>query len=156
MRNSGQAKKPLAEVHFPLDDRDSGVTGEDIWCEQVGSDLYRLLSVPKAVRGVCMRDIVKAKEVEGRLTFLSVAIHAGHSTYAYIALDAARFDEFWKPLAELGIEGSNSNEVVAVDIPSRADIFDVRRAFIRGQEAGVWDCEEMTCGHILPALARAS
>lgn len=153
MRNSGQAKKPRHEVHFPVD---GSSTGEDLWCEQVGSALYRICSVPKAARGVCMRDIVKVKDVDGRLVFVSVAIHAGHSTYAYIALDQSRFDEFWKPLAELGVEGSNSNEVVAVDIPSRADIFDVRRAFLRGQDAGVWDCEEMTCGHLLPAMARAS
>ncbi len=148
-------KSPLVKVHFPLDPEEHGIAGETMWCEPVGIGLYKLWSVPYTVRGVSLHDIVKAKEVDDVLTFVSVAIRAGHSTYAYVKLDSVRFDEFWQPLAKLGVESSNADGVVAIDIPSRADIFDVRRAFRRGQEAGVWDCEEMTCGHLI-ALARAS
>ncbi|MEZ0312766.1 MAG: DUF4265 domain-containing protein [Myxococcota bacterium] len=155
MSNRRQPKNPVVKVHFPLDPEEDGICGENMWCEPAGNGLYKLWSVPYTVRGVSLHDIIRAKEIDGRLTFVSVAIRAGHSTYAYVKLDDTRFDEFWLPLAELGIESSKSEGVIAIDIPSRADIFDVRRAFRRGQEAGVWDCEEMTCGHLM-ALALAS
>jgi hypothetical protein len=155
VRNSGQSKKPAVKVHFPLDDEATTVRGENMWSEPVGRDLYKLCNVPYAVRGISLHDVFRAKEIDDRLTFVSVVLRAGHSTYAYLTLDPARFDEFWQPLAKLGVQGSKSDSVVSIDIPPRAAIFDVRRAFLHGQKEGVWDCEEMTCGH-LEALARAS
>jgi hypothetical protein len=127
-----------------------GSAAETVWVEPVGDNHYRLENSPFYAFGISYQDVVSAKSEGGLLVFDSVVSRGGHSTYRVIRQDSAAFEEFWLPLQELGCtyeEGPNN--LIAVDVPPSADIYQAYALLSRGEEAGAWTFQEGHCGHAL-------
>jgi hypothetical protein len=112
---------------------------------------FRLRNVPFYAFGVSVEDVVFAKPSEGIFEFESVSIRGGHSTYRIIAKETARPDALrqkWQQLERLGCTyEQGAGRLMAVDVPPRAEIYEVYSVLEEGEREGIWDFEEGHCGH---------
>jgi hypothetical protein len=137
----------LVRVVFELEPNAwHGSATERLWAEPVVVGRYRLRNTPFFVFGVSAEDIVFAKERQGRLLFAGVSLRGGHSSYRIAVSDQHLFDRSWKHLQALGCS-YEEGQVLAVDVPPRADIHEVYELLEAGERAGAWDFEEGHCGH---------
>jgi hypothetical protein len=127
--------------------RPSAPERERLWAEPVG-DAFRISNSPFFAFNVSLGDVVHAKAVEGDLMFDKVASRGGHSTYRVHVKDPSRWDEFWRPIERHGCSFERG-PVLAIDVPTAADIYDVYKLLERGKMCDVWDLEEAHCGHRL-------
>lgn len=150
--------RPLVKVVVQLEPDENSwhsYGAESMWAEDLGQGRYRLRNVPFAAYGLSNEDVVRAEPDEDRLQITGVAIRGGHSTYRVILqsgtdLKSSEFKHHWEPLQRLGCSYESSEDrILAIDVPPRADIYEVFRLLEQGEEAEVWDFEEAHCGHPL-------
>jgi hypothetical protein len=131
-----------------------GYGTETVWAEKLGGNRYRLRNTPFYAFGVSAEDVVFAEPGdEGKPVFVGVSLRGGHSTYRIIRSeqsDSETFASSWEPLAKLGCSYEEGpGRLLAVDVPSKADIYRVYALLEHGENAGSWHFEEGHCGHAL-------
>lgn len=139
------------KVRFPLKPEESKLSAyELLWATNIGRGQFRLENSPVFKFGVSYQDVVLATPIDGQLEFVEVAIRGGHSTYRIIT-SVGREDDASNQLTALIREGctyeSGPGRFVTIDVPPKANIFDVYKVLQAGQELGAWDFEEGHCGH---------
>lgn len=152
-------KKPtgLVKIVFNLGENAwHGFATERVWAEPVADGRYRLRNSPFYASGVSFEDIVFAKPSKnGDLYFTEVSIRSGHSTYRLFAkhdVNSGEFNKYWQPLQALGCSFEQATKhYLSVDIPPKADIYQVYGLLQAGESAGAWEFEEGHCGHPLRA-----
>ena len=131
-----------------------GYGTETLWAEEFAGLRYRLRNTPFYAFGVSAEDVVFAVAGdEGKPVFASVSLRGGHSTYRTMRseqCDSVVFSSSWDPLATLGCSYEEGpGLLLAVDVPSKADIYRVYELLERGEAAGSWHFEEGHCAHAL-------
>lgn len=132
-----------------------GCATERVWAEKVGRDRYRVLNIPIFADGSSFLDVVVARpNADGALVLSAVSLRGGHSTYRVfpkVPLERDEFRNSWAALERLGCryEEGLRGKLLAVDVPSAADIYEVYGLLQKGEDAGVWEFEEGHCGHSL-------
>ena len=139
----------LVRVLFHLEAGQESAT-ERLWAESIGGGRYRLRNSPFFAFGVSAGDVVFAKDIEGETTFAGVSIYGGHSTYRLKVVPGgdAEFRLYWTALQQAGCS-YEQGQVLAVDVPTGADIYEIYAQLEAGEAAGVWEFEEGHCGHPL-------
>ena len=137
------------KVFFPLETSSSnGVTGEWLWVKPLDDHKYEIDNSPFDIYGVSYKDVVHAEEIEGVLTFKSVAYRGGHSTYRLRLPRFAEhkdFLEIWRSFKEHNCtyEGADdSRRLYSIDVPPQSDIFAVYDLLENGEKAGKFEFEE--------------
>jgi Domain of unknown function (DUF4265) len=123
-----------------------GSATETLWAEPVAGRRYRIQNTPFYVKGLSYHDVVFAHPGEPALAFAGIALRGGHSTYRVIhkpPLASELFLRHWLPLesTECSHEQGIAN-LLAIDVPPKADINSVYRLLESGEAGGVWDFEE--------------
>ncbi|MEM6732027.1 MAG: DUF4265 domain-containing protein [Myxococcota bacterium] len=147
-----QRNQGLVKVKFELEpDAWHRSTTETMWATEVTDGRFRLENSPFYAFGVSYRDIVTAKQNGSTLAFQKAVIRGGHSTYRIIRTsdDDVAFASFWGPIQELGCTYEEGDQVLAVDVPPKTDIYKVYELLAAGEKAEVWGFEEGHCGHAL-------
>ena len=146
----------LRKVFFDLDSSEwHGYATESVWAEPVAASRYRIRNTPFFAKGIGAEDVVFVQEKEGKLFFESVSITGGHSTYRIIIdkkVNDTQFSECWVPLQTLGCSYESAElglQLLAVNVPPSANIYEVYALLERGEACGVWSFEEGHCGHML-------
>jgi hypothetical protein len=154
MTRSNASIEKHVKILFELEPADWHNHGaETIWADALGEGCYRLLNSPFAAYGVSFGDIVRAEEVEGRLTYTSTHEASGHSTYRAILAPETRvgtsdFLEAWSSLQALGCTyESDGKSLLAIDVPAGVDVREAYNLLVKGEELGVWGFEEAHFGH---------
>ncbi|MEU7856185.1 DUF4265 domain-containing protein [Nonomuraea sp. NPDC049141] len=122
---------------------------ERLWAVRVGNDRVRLGNTPFFARGFALGDVVvvapdedgvlwvkQAVEYSGNCTIRIIPAEGGHQ----VEVRQAVLDAF----APFGIEGEGIEQfgLVALNVPSAAEISAVKRFVIQGAEEGRWHYEE--------------
>ena len=131
-----------------------GSATESLWAEPVQGGRYRLRNSPFYAFGVSAEDVVFAQEEEGLLFFTGVSLRGGHSTYRIMKVQGLRpedFERYWEPLRQAGCSyEAGPGRLLAVDVPSKADLQHVYTLLEQGEQAGVWHFEEGHHGQLSP------
>jgi hypothetical protein len=157
MNSIGKPRTPaLVKVVFYLGENEwHGYKTETVWAEKISEGRCRLRNVPFFAKGVGCDDVVFVSNNDGSLSFDSVSMSAGHSTYRVIVdsdVSAEIFEEYWKSLESLGCSyesAEGKKKLIAVDVPPKADIYKVYSVLEKGESENVWSFEEGHCGHPL-------
>jgi hypothetical protein len=147
----------MVRVMFETNGNDwHGTTAERLWATPVGISLYRLENSPFCAYDVSYQDVVVAREDrDGTLRFERVESRGGHSTYRILLKSSSKkcnFETYWRPIELMGCSYESSTDpetVFSVDVPARADIYEVYSLLEHGERDGVWTFEEAHCGHPL-------
>jgi hypothetical protein len=144
----------LVKVLFQLDPGAwHGSATETLWAERVDQRRFRLRNAPFFVFGVNIEDVVFARAAGDIYAFEGVSIRGGHSTYRIITRAAGSTEPFgqkWRVLEQLGCTYEQGpGNLKAVDVPPKANIYQVYELLEQGGHEGVWDFEEGHCGHPL-------
>ncbi len=129
-----------------------GHSSETVWAEKVGEGRYRLRSVPFYAKGLSFGDVVNTTTRDGKEVVSGVSLRSGHSTYrafvkATVAVGSKDFYRVWRPIQERGCTYERATEhLIAIDVPSSADLAAVYALLEAGETAGVWEFEEGHCG----------
>jgi hypothetical protein len=129
-----------------------GHSSETVWAEKVGEGRYRLRSVPFYAKGLSFGDVVNTRTQDGKEVVHGVSLRSGHSTYrvfvkAPIEVGSSGFDRAWRPIQDLGCTYERATEhLLAIDVPSSADLDAVYALLESSEAAGVWNFEEGHCG----------
>jgi hypothetical protein len=145
----------LVKVVFNLEDDWHGFETETVWAEYLSENRCKLKNSPFHAKGVSFEDVVHVNREPQSDAYLfdSISIAAGHSTYRILVSKSTEleyFEKYWKPIQALGCTYEAAQDlysIIAVDVPSEADIHEVYRLLENGEENGVWDFEEGHCGH---------
>ena len=140
----------LVRMVFELDSNAWHGTGrERLWVEPVGRARFRLRNTPFHAFGVSAEDIVIGEHRGGELFYSRVSIRGGHSSYRLrLSQSNNQFSSYWAPLERLGCS-YEEGPTIGVDVPPRADIYEVYALLEAGEAADAWDFEEGHCGHPL-------
>jgi len=148
--------RPLVKVVFELGDDWHGFSSESVWAEKVSNNRCKLKNSPFYVKDVSLEDVIFVnKKSEGHFLFESISLRGGHSTYRIVISKSTSeeyFEKYWNPLKQLGCSYEavdNIYSVLAVDVPSNVDIYEVYERLSEGEKVNVWDFEEGHCGHTL-------
>lgn len=88
---------------------------------------------------------------DGKQVVHSVSLRSGHSTYrafvtAPIKIGSSAFDHAWRAIQNLGCTYERVTEhLIAIDVPSSADLDAVFALLELGEASGVWSFEEGHC-----------
>ena len=142
----------FVKVRFKLQQDDEGwppVESEGLWAEPLGGDRFRVDNTPWFARNLAADDVVIAlagsdgvlwaterTEWSGRLTIRIIPFSKGPLNGSRQAV----LDTF-KPLGVSG-EGIEEYNMVALDVPTDADLAAVKRLVQAGEADGRWDYEE--------------
>lgn len=142
----------LVKVTFELEESDwHDHATETLWAAAVDDKACILRNVPFYIYGVSYGDSVVVEQKGDQRLFRRVYERGGHSTYRIFLVDQKAEDQFettWSPLDELGCTYERATDyLIAVDVPSEANIYSVYAALENGLAAGFWDFEEGHCGH---------
>ena len=141
-------KPQLHKVIFKITGDDpSDQWTETMWAESVGNDEYILQNSPFHAYGVSYLDKVKTEnEFEGFPLFKEIVEKSGNSTVRIMVFNETShplFEQFWKPLEELGCTHENANsKLISVNVPPEADMTEVSRLLEGGVKLNFWDFEE--------------
>lgn len=157
MNSDGPNKSlPLIKVVIYLnEDEWHGYQSESLWAERISDDRCRLRNTPFYAKGISVEDIVIVERDGDKNLFKSVSIASGHSTYRILfnnKISTEVFKNYWNPLEKLGctFESSEGDQMLlAVDVPPKADIYEVYRLLEKGENDEIWGFEEGHCGHVL-------
>ena len=126
---------------------------EWLWAEPVGQSEYEIRSLPFFAYGISSRDIVSAKDEDGRLFFVKVLLRGGHSTYRLllapsVTVDSVDFLKSWTSLKIIGCSFELAKTSwLSVDVPADVDINEAYSLLELGESAGVWQVFEGNLGH---------
>ncbi|WP_159064829.1 DUF4265 domain-containing protein [Thaumasiovibrio subtropicus] len=142
----------LVKVKFELEPENTlNSSTETLWAMPLGNNLYRLQNSPFGAYGYSYEDVVIA-EGTGIPTVVGLYENSGRSTYRALlgvgVLEAKEFKKVWGKLESIGCtyEGLESN-LLSIDVPPDADIFEAYSYLEAGEKAGLWDFEEAKCAH---------
>jgi hypothetical protein len=125
-----------------------GYSTETVWAEKVGESRYRLRSVPFYAKGLSFGDVVNTSIHDGKEIVQGVSQRSGHSTYrAFIkvpvTVGSSAFIRAWQPIQNRGCTYERVTEhLIAIDVPSSADLDSVYALLESGETTGVWNFEE--------------
>lgn len=132
-------------ISFPLDDG----SYENLHSKRSSDGLYVLDNSPFYAYDVSFCDEVRAKPINGRLVFQTVAKRGGHSTYRVRLPTGKSHEDFLSKFSELErlgctYEGTGNNErrLYAIDLPPSSNVADVYQILEDGEKAGNWEFEE--------------
>lgn len=131
-----------------------GHATETVWADRTAHDSFRLRSIPLFVNGVSVGDVVAVRWDAGQAVLDHVILRGGHSTYRIfllkVGLTSEAFTSRWYPLEKIGCRYERgTTHLLAVDVPSYADIQLVYALLQKGEDDKVWEFEEGHCGHTL-------
>lgn len=136
------------KVAFPLE-RDSDnyppFASESLWCRPLGDDLFEVDSIPFFARLVALADVVRAREgTDGTIRLEELIDHRGHCTIRIVPVNRVETATIRHAFQGLGCESEWSEQwgMVALDVPSEANLRAVRAAVEEGHRSGRWDYEE--------------
>ncbi len=111
----------LTKIRFDLQRQDAGISGETVWAERVGQDLYRLRNIPFHTFGFAFGDIVRTAERDGWPTVVGLAQDGGnYAVRIMFAVDSESLQaqEVLRELRSVGCTFEMaSGRLVAVDVP---------------------------------------
>jgi hypothetical protein len=123
-----------------------------LWAERVDQRRLILRNVPFYAFGVGIEDVVSTRDEDGAWRFDGISIRGGHSTYRIICaanVDRDAFERKWLELEQHGCSYEQATASLrAVDVPPRANIRQVYEVLEAGLREGLWDFEEVFCGHM--------
>lgn len=146
--------RQLVKVHFELDAKDwHGHGGEFLWAAPVDNapEQFRILNSPYFTCEINYEDVVKARSTRDEMVFEfeRVMERSGHSTYMLIAeTDTPKFPTYLSTLEEKGCSyesmdfGMDRRQLLSVDVPPSANIYEVYDILERGKSEGVWMFQE--------------
>jgi hypothetical protein len=150
----GKAGHPLRKVRVNFEpDVWHGRASETLWAEGIGDGKYRIRNTPFFAKGIGFLDVIKTKEDDEGLIYVSTVLFSGHSTYRLSLLqpnNPSQFENCWKALQALGCtyeSGAPEVNLLAVDVPPSADIHAVYGVLESGESDQVWEFEEGHCAH---------
>lgn len=117
---------PMVKVHVDLPNGDD-VSGESLWAEDMGQNLYRIRNVPFHAYGLNFYDIVyaKARVEDLKPSILRVQEASGHKTLRVIFLDESCKDDRVALLKRLQVHEAyfeNANDTLfAIDVEPEGD-----------------------------------
>lgn len=130
-------------------------SGESMWAEDLGNNLYRLRNNPFYLYGYSFGDIVEAIEPdpESKPVIQKVYCLGGHSNLRIIVLEAEPRNRFNELIAQLkdhkaGYENCKS-KLYAVDVEPEGDYQKVMELLKQGLAEKVWEYEEANIEHDL-------
>ncbi|WP_328690710.1 DUF4265 domain-containing protein [Streptomyces phaeochromogenes] len=143
-------------VVFQLEQNDGWppVASEGLWAIPVAADLVRIDNVPWFVRDLSLNDIVRTRtDARGALEAVEKVSWSGNCTVRIIPYEPGRFSgdpqgviDIFSPLG-VRAEGIEQFGMIALSVPSSADIPGVKGLLIRGSESDWWDYEESCVGN---------
>ncbi len=130
-------------------------SGESMWAEDLGNDLYRLRNSPFYLYGYSFNDIVYAKfdpSIEKRVIQNTHEL-GGHSTYRIMITEntqTTRFEELLELLDQehAYFEGVD-DKYFAIDVEPQANIQKVLKLLNLGVTEKIWEFEEANLEHDL-------
>jgi len=147
--------KHHVKIIVPLEQDEDGYPpagSERLWALHLGEGRYQLDNIPFFARDLALGDVVSAVPEEGAeegvLRYEQVLQSSGHSTFRILVHDESQVPEACRLLEQLGCgtERSHLPRLVAIDIPPRVPLADVREALAPGVSQGRWDYEEACLG----------
>lgn len=150
-------KKDLAaKVIFNLNPEEwHGSSTETLWADKTPNGLLEITNTPFFVNRVSYKDLVSAEEKDGVFYYIKTVTFSGHSTYRILVSKNANtetLDKYWLPLKELGCTYESSQMgllLLAVDVPTKADILKVYSLLEEGEDNDAWSFQEGHCAHSL-------
>jgi hypothetical protein len=149
-------------VVFRLDHDEDGwppTATERLWATPVGDGMAKIDNVPFFVRNLAWGDVVQTVPGPGGALWATARISwSGRCTIRVIPFSkgplAGSHQAVLDAFAPLGVggEGVESYGIVALDVPSDADLPAVARLLRRGARDGWWDYEEGCVGDDWPAI----
>ena len=140
----------LAHVIFSLEVVDGWppVGAERVWALPVGDNLYRVANVPWFVYGVAEKDLVRAEkgEKEKWPHVVEIVEWAGNYVIRLIPLGETTEQEILDAFRDIDVEGEamggDPMHMVALNVPSDADLTAVKAVLNLGKGEGRWEFEE--------------
>jgi hypothetical protein len=113
----------MLKIRFAVNDL---ISGETLWAEDIGSDLFRLANIPFYVTGYAIDDVVRCTDENGWKQVLRLEKDSGNGTVRLIFNVASDSEKARQVLDELksvdcSIEIASSR-LVAVNIPPGLEI----------------------------------
>lgn len=137
------------KIFFPIQTQsENGVTGEWLWSSPTEDHRYIIDNSPFDLYDISTGDVVVAEDLDGVLTFKSVAFRGGHSTYRIRLPKGHTHSDFLKIWPEFealkcSYEGaSGDRRLYSIDVPPEADIFAVYDLLERGEKEQKFEFEE--------------
>ncbi|MFD2261333.1 DUF4265 domain-containing protein [Lacibacterium aquatile] len=154
------AMEGFEKIFFHLEeDHWSGAGSESLWGTRVhgDADLYQIENSPFFMYDVSYLDVVSVKKTGGgKLVFDAVIDRGGHSTYVLVMEpEDVRFSKYWQRLEALGCSyehvrchiNQKECDLYAVDVPATADLNEIYKIFVEGEDCDVWVFEQNHLGH---------
>lgn len=139
---------PIVTVSFPCVEGE-GCIVERMHARVLNGGRYSLDNSPFYAFGISFEDVFLAELKDGELIFAGVVWRGGHSTYRVklpVGCDHDYFLEHWPALDKLGctFEGSSAKlqRLYSIDVPPKADVFEVYRVIEEKEQQNVWSFEE--------------
>ncbi len=133
-----------------------GAITETMWAAPVGGGMYELRNVPFFIYGLAEGDIVEAIpniKYPEIVEFIATRKRGGHSAVRVVVRDTADAEMVRSQFGALRLLGCSYEEygkgtnLYAWDIPPEADIDAVLDIFGGGEEAALWEYEDVHIGH---------
>lgn len=140
------------KVRFLLEVDDDGwppAESEGLWAEPLGDDIFRIDNTPWFVRNLAAGDLVRATVGRDGLLWFSDRVEwSGRCTIRVIPRASGQLQgsrqavlDAFSPLGVAG-EGIEQYGMVALDVPSEADLQSVKALLMAGENDGRWFFEE--------------
>jgi hypothetical protein len=155
-----QQRDEFTRIRFQTDpDGLAAGSPERLWAKNLpsGNAHFELHNSPFYAKGISYLDVVEAEEdpnCPGQLEYRRTVSVSGHSTYRLLVpKKSTLFESWWGKLATLGCTYEFAEEgaelLYAVDVPPAANIFEVYKILVDGEERSVWMFDEGHCGHTI-------
>lgn len=117
---------------------------EEIDAEQVGSDLFRILTTPSYAQGLAKGDIVRVVRYggEGPKLWVRVVVEAsGRGSIRLMVWDRSTEEDVISECRTLGCSAHEAYGMVVVDVPEGSTGQVALNYFIHGKDEGRWDLD---------------
>jgi hypothetical protein len=153
MADEPRQSQPSEKIRFrlqPDDDEWPPVTSEGVWARPAGRDEFELENVPWFARDVAFGDRVRVERDDDGVAWVEERLAwSGRYTIRVIPLQGGssqeRVDDVVNSFVPLGAECESAlpaYPIVALDIPSTAQVAEIQALLRRGSDKGWWEYEE--------------
>ncbi|WP_327436473.1 DUF4265 domain-containing protein (plasmid) [Streptomyces sp. NBC_01201] len=155
MTNPAEEIHDRVRVEFQLEQDDGWppVASERLWAVSVDTDLVRIDNVPWFVSDLALNDLVETRtDSRGQLVSAGKISWSGNCTVRIIPYAADRFPGGTQGIIDrftaLGVQAEANEQfgLIALNVPSSANISGVKGLLASGFEADWWDYEESCVG----------
>lgn len=155
MHNNMLSSDSKVKIFFPITEKQwHDMSGEWLWADRIGDNLYRIDNIPLYVYGISYMDFVACRQSEEEfLEFERVVDSGGHSTYRTLLKgDKNRNDflSYWIVLEKLGCSYESSidpEDVFSIDVPPHVDVRLAYDILLKGESDDVWHLDEGNFEH---------